>query len=81
MNRYTFLIDYEVFDSDNISLKKGQIKVKNKTMEIEAKFSLEEYLKRKYPLFNRLTIYKCQKATSTFLGDITNFDDFMNIFK
>ena len=57
----TFIIDYEVFDIDNISIKKGQIKVKNKPSEFVAKCSLEGYLKKKYHNFHRLIIHKCVK--------------------
>lgn len=82
MNRpNTYQIDYEVFDIDNISLKKGQIKVKNKFSEFEAKCSLEGYLKKKYHNFHRLVIYKCETIYHTFLGDMTGFDrmfDFLN---
>ncbi len=76
----TYLIDYEIFDSDDMSIKKGQIKVKNKWMEFEAKAALEKYLKKKIPYFHRVMIHKCQKVTNTFLGDITGFDEFMKGF-
>ena len=75
-----FLIDYEVFDIDNITIKKGQIKVKNKMSEFDAKCSLEVYLKKKYHNFSWLVIIQCKEITSTFLGDITGFDDLMNMF-
>ncbi len=78
----TYLIDYEVFDKDNISLKKGQIKAKNKFSEFEAKCSLEKHLEKKYHNFNRLAIYKCEKVWNTFLGDMTGpFDMFNDLFK
>jgi hypothetical protein len=70
MNRKTYLIDYEAFDSDNISLKKGQIKVKNKMSEFEAKCSLEVYLKKRHHNFNRLVITRCMPLINTFLGDM-----------
>jgi hypothetical protein len=83
MNRKTYLIDYEAFDSDNISLKKGQIKVKNKMSEFEAKCSLEVYLQKKYHNFNRLVVTRCVPMFSSFLGDVEGggIDDFFNMFR
>ncbi len=79
MDRKTFLIEYEVFDIDGISLKNGEIKVENKMTVFEAQCSLEKYLKKRYKMFNRLTVYSCKPLSNTFLGDI-DFGGFGDIF-
>jgi hypothetical protein len=81
MRKYTFLMDYEIFDNEDISIKVGQMKVKNKTMEIEAKFALEDYLRKKYPSMHKLVVHKCQRLIPTFLGDIVDNDIFTDLLK
>ena len=78
----TYLMDYEIFDEDGISLKKGRIKVKNKRMEFEAKCALEDYLKKKNPLMHRLVISYCREFLPSPFGDIpSDIDDiWSNLF-
>ena len=76
-----YLIDYEIFDVDNISLKQGQIKVKNKFSEFEAKCSLEDYLKKRYYNFHRLVISKCLESYNTPLGEMSGWNNIWDLFK
>lgn len=54
----TFLINYIlILLSGSVE---GKMRVKNKESELQAKIHLELFLKRKYPDFVRLIIFKCE---------------------
>lgn len=73
MANKTYVIDYCVYDKDGNFIKKdGQMKVKNKSCELEAKIKLEEFLKKKYFNFHRLVITKCTEDTLGQFGDLFN---------
>ena len=69
--KLVYLIDYKVLDINNQLIKDGSIRVKNKTNELEAKCSLEGYLKKKYPSMHKLVIDKCSE----------DFEDAMDMFR
>lgn len=56
----TYLITYIAYNSIDVIIKEGSIKVKNQDTEIGAKVNLEKYLKKKYKYFNKLVITKCE---------------------
>ena len=65
-----FLITYNVV-LDNEILYDKQIKVKNKSSELIAKCSLEDYLKKKHgDLFRQLIITNCSQDTEITVDDI-----------
>ena len=66
----TFVINYEVLLKDGTAIKDKEIKVKNKISELQAKISLEDYLKTKYQNFELLIITDCHEES--FFGDTTN---------
>jgi hypothetical protein len=57
----TFIIAYEVFDNKNNIIKSGSMKCKNKYTDLEAKISLETFLKKKYNNFYKLVILSCKE--------------------
>lgn len=59
-----FIIDYGVYFTNGY-YESHTMKVKNCMSEIHAKIKLEDYLKRKYPNFQQLVVYKC---VNDFLG-------------
>jgi hypothetical protein len=73
MNRKTYIIDYSAYDIDGILLKTGTIKVKNRVMEIDAKVSLEGYLRRKIPNFHRMVVTGCREDSPWFFGELFGF--------
>ena len=65
-----FLITYNVV-LDNEILYDKQIKVKNKSSELIAKCSLEDYLRKKHgDLFRQLIITNCSQDTEITVDDI-----------
>lgn len=65
-----FTIKYTIYSINNQVLKEGTTKVKNCVNEFEAKCKLENYLKKKYPKFNKLVIHKC--TDNSLLGMFEN---------
>lgn len=65
--KQSFVIDYGLYFTDN-RYESHQIIVKNCDNEFHAKIKLEDYLKKKHPLFQRLVVHKCMM-------------DFMGIFQ
>jgi hypothetical protein len=65
----TYVIEYAVYYSD--TYESHTIKVKNCTSELQAKIKLGDYVKKKYPSFKDLVIYKCNKD---FMGMFGNID-------
>lgn len=55
----TFLITYQVFDSNEKIIKEGKMRVKNKESELSAKIGLEAFFKKKLPNFKRVYVLKC----------------------
>lgn len=75
-----FVIDYNVQLTSGTLFNK-QIRVKNKENELIAKFSLEDYLKRKYgDSFISLTITKCNEDIVSRFGEIFGFNNESNPF-
>jgi len=76
-----YLIMYSVLDSFGKVLKQGKIKVKNKISELHAKSALEDYMKSKYDLFDRIIIYETKEETKAvkFFRDELGID--LNDFK
>jgi hypothetical protein len=68
----TFIIEYKILDKNNLILKEGKIKVKNKINRFEAQCGLEEFLKKKYLNFNQLIIKDCKEENpfNSIFGDI-----------
>jgi hypothetical protein len=77
MNNY--LIVYSVYAKNEYLLKKGTMKVKNKTSSIEAQGEFEKFLKKKYQNFDKLVVHNCTKENpfNNIFGDIFGND---NIF-
>jgi hypothetical protein len=66
-----YLIEYSVYDTNGVEIKKGLMKVKNKANELEAKVSFEKYLRSQYPNFGKLIIHNC-KSEQDIVGFITD---------
>jgi len=66
----TFIIAYEVYDNKNNIIKNGNMKCKNKFTELDAKISLETFLKKKYNNFYKLIILSCKEDNI-----FSNFND------
>jgi hypothetical protein len=73
-----FIIDYTILRADKTVLKVGQIIVKNKLSEIQAKVMLEEYLRKKHPEFGFLIVNACLEHTE--MRDMLNDIFGKNIF-
>lgn len=73
----TYIIDYCVYLNDGY-FESHTMKVKNAPGEAVAKVRLEGYLKKKWPNFNRLVVYKCREDI---LGGMGMNGLFGNIFK
>jgi len=59
MTNTTYLIDYTlIFKAKKPESK--QIRVKKAMSDLHAKIKLEDYLKLKYPDFDRLEVQKCE---------------------
>ena len=54
-----YIITYKVLNDEGRIIKQGTIRVKNKLSKFDAQCSLEDYLKRKLPEFDRLIIDSC----------------------
>ena len=68
----TYIIDYCVYMNDGY-FESHTVKVKNTLSEIGAKIKLEEYLRKKWPAFSRLVVYKCREdvfGPNGIFGDI-----------
>lgn len=55
----TFKIKYSLFDKDNNVVKWGEILAKNKRNELQAKISLEKYMRKKYT-FSHMVVHECK---------------------
>lgn len=64
----TYLIEYRALDAQNIVIKEGKIKVKNKMSQMQAKIDLEKYLIKKLPNFNKLIVLKCDEDFASVFG-------------
>lgn len=78
----TFLINYEVSLNDGSIIKDKEIKVKNKVSELQAKISLEYYLKTRYQNFKSLIITNCHEELifGGFSGKDDIFGEIIEIF-
>jgi hypothetical protein len=76
----TFIITYKIFDNKNNIIKSGSMKCKNKYTDLEAKISLEAFLKKKYNNFYKLVVVSCKEDYMfSNINDI--FSNFSDIFK
>lgn len=71
MKTKTFLIDYSLFNANEIEIKTGTFKVKNCFTEIQAKVRLETYLKNRFINARRMVIHSCvEESAFSMLTDI-----------
>lgn len=75
MKKINYLIRYTVKNKNGLIIKRGEMRVKNKLSEFEAKCSFEEYLKRKHPEFGSLIIHECKVDFLGGLGNIFGKDN------
>lgn len=61
----TFIIHYGVYCTGG-KYESGKYKVRNCMSDLHAKTKLEDYLKRKYPDFQRMVIYECEEDIFSF---------------
>lgn len=57
----TYRIIYSAFDINGLELKRGEIRVRNCLSIVHADVKLREYLFRKLPDFNDVTIHICNE--------------------
>ena len=76
-NNLSFNIKYIAYDDNNRIIKEGEINIHNNYSDIHAKSRLDDYLKKKYPLFKRLQVLSC---TEKFRGDSDLFNQIKDIF-
>lgn len=77
-----YIIEYTVKSKNDVILKTGKIKVKNKLSELDAKIKLEQYLQKKYSDFNQLIIHNCNifNPLSEIFGDTNEVNDIFKHF-
>lgn len=63
----TYRIIYSAFDINGLELKHGDMRIRNCISKAHADVRLREYLIRKLPDFNSLTIYNCNEE---YLGNL-----------
>ena len=69
MNKITYTIEYGVYFGAN-SYESHVINIKNCMSEMHAKVKLEGYLRKKYPTFSSLVVYRCDKSIMDMFSDI-----------
>jgi len=80
-NKKTFLIEYTVV-FNNGSNENHTIKAKNCLSELQAKVSLEDYLKKKYSNFKQLIVISCKdNSLSDIFGGFNGFNDIFGFGK
>ena len=80
MIRKNYIIKYTVISNNNIVLKNGKIRAKNRLSELDAKIKLEAYLNKKYRNFGRLIVHDCyiDNRINSIFGDIFGVDNVFN---
>ena len=68
----TYKIDYEIYFKNGTHEHKKPMKIHNCIGELHAKVRLEEFLKKKYPKFEKLVVFSCK--------DDINMKNFFDMF-
>ena len=61
METKKYILKYEIYLIDSEPLLDKEIKISNCENELQAKFRLEDYLKRKYVNFKSLVVKSCKE--------------------